>query len=299
MAVLNATATTVKQLMQDITAFLIDENNFTSGNAWKLLSPSTLDENTTEVILEGKGDAQDKIYVGMKWQKFSDDQENILLNGFAGYDPNLAWYEQPGAIPETSKLPCVPLAKDVLMTYWLTANTQRFTFRVEMSNQYEGAYLGFMNPIAIERQYPYPLVIGGSAFEGMSWTNHSDSHSLFINPVASGGFSSLCIRRPDGTWRYGGNNLFTWPIDTTPIDTFTIYKKTGLENPIEDNMFYPVLVYETNPVGIIGELDGVYWLGNRVDLAAKDNVIYKDVTYKVFNNVYNRNDDAYHAMKWV
>ena len=67
MACLNATATTVKQLMQDITAFLIDENNFTSGNAWKLLSPSTLDENTTEVILEGKGDAQDKIYVGMKW----------------------------------------------------------------------------------------------------------------------------------------------------------------------------------------------------------------------------------------
>lgn len=298
MAVLTGTATTVTQLLQDITAFLIDPANFPGTNAWELVSPGVLDASTVEVILKGVGDGSDEIYVGMQLQSQGADQENILLNGFAGYDPGLQWYEQPGAI-SLSKLPCVPLAKDTLMTYWLAANTQRFMFQVEMSNQYEGAYLGFMNPIAIERQYPYPLVIGGSAYEGMPWANHGEAHSLYINPVLSSGVSSLCIRRPDGDWRYGGNNLSVWPTDTAPADTFTIYKKSGDTNPMEDNMLYPVILYETNPVGMLGELDGIYWVGNRCDLAAKDNVVYKDVTYKVFNNVYNRADDAYHVMKWA
>ena len=297
MAVLNSTATTVKQLLQNITSFLIDSNNFATGNAWQLMSPATVTADTTEVILKGVGDGKDEIYVGMKVKAQGTDQENIVLNGFAGYDPGLEWYEQPGSIYK-DKLPCVPLAKDVLMTYWLAANTSRFTFRVEMSNQYEGAYLGFMKPIAVERQYPYPLVVGGSAVEGMAWTNKGDAHSLFLKPINIDGYSSLCIRRPDGVWRYGGSTLLTWPIHIAPQDTFTVYRKSGDTSVLEDNMLYPIMLYETDPVGMLGEFDGVYWVGNRADLAVKNNVVYKDKVYKIFNNVYRRDDDAYHAMEW-
>lgn len=298
LAVLNATTTTVKQLLQNITSFLIDSNNFTTGNAWQLMSPAAITGDTTEVILKGVGDGKDEIYVGMKIKAQGQDQENIVLNGFTGYDPGLEWYEQPGAIYRDS-LPCVPLAKDVFMTYWLVANTSRFTFRVEMSNHYEAAYLGFIKPIAIARQYPYPLLIGGSAYEGISWNSKADAHSTFLLPtIDSNGYSSLCIRRADGVWRYGGKTLLTWPNNTGPIDTFTVYRKNSDLNALEDNMLYPVVLYETDPVGMIGELDGIYWLGNRADLAVKDNIVYKDKVYKIFNNVYRRDDDAYHAMEW-
>lgn len=298
MAVLNATATTVKQMFHDIIAFLIDTNNFTSGNAWQLLSPGTLDSNTTEVILKGVGDGKDEIFVGLKLKAQGDSQENILLNGFAGYDSGLEWYEQPGAIPESYKLPCVPLAKDVFMTYWLVANSSRFTFRVEMSNQYEGAYVGFFKPVSIEKQYPYPLMIGGSAYDGIAWTAKGNSHSLFINPIDSGGYSSLCLRRPDGSWRYGGANIAMWPSDTTPADTFTIYRKNTDEATLEDHMLFPYMIYEKDPVGMLGELDGVRFVGNRADLAVKDNIIYRDKIYKIFSNVYRRDDDSYHALEW-
>lgn len=163
MAILNSTATTVKQLLQDVAKFLTDAANFSAGNAWQLMRPAVIDASTTEVILKGIGDGKDEIYIGMKIKAQGTDQENILLNGFAGYDANLEWFEQPGSIYQDA-LPCVPLAKDVLMTYWITANTSRITLHVEMSNHYEAAYLGFFKPVAIERQYPYPMLIGGSAY---------------------------------------------------------------------------------------------------------------------------------------
>jgi hypothetical protein len=194
----------------------------------------------------------------------------------------------------------VPLAKDVFMTYWLTANTSRITFRVEMSNQYEGAYLGFFKPVAIERQYPYPLAIGGSAYDGTVWNNKGSEHSLFLNPqISQAGYSSLCIRRPDGVWRFGGSTLLTWPINTAPVDTLTIYKKSNQEATMEDHMLYPVMLYETDPVGMVGEFDGLFWIGGRADLSVKDNVIYKDKTYKIFNNVFRREDDQYHVIEWA
>lgn len=299
MAILNSTATTVKQLLQDVAKFLTDAANFSTGNAWQLMRPAAIDASTTEVILKGIGDGKDEIYIGMKIKAQGTDQENILLNGFAGYDANLEWFEQPGSIYQDA-LPCVPLAKDVLMTYWLTANTSRITLHVEMSNHYEAAYLGFFKPVAIERQYPYPMLIGGSAYDGVIWSSNSDDHSAYMIPHLSGtGYSAMCIRRPDGVWRYGGGTVRTWPQDVQPVDTLTVYKKSSQEATLEDHMLYPVMIYETEPVGILGELDGIRWIGNRADLAVKDNVVYKDKTYKIFNNVFRRDDDQYHCVEWA
>ena len=355
MAVLNSTATTVKQMLQDITTFLTDAANFTAGNEWQLMRPAAITTSTTEVILKSIGDGQDEIYIGMKIKAQGTDQENILLNGFAGYDANLEWYEQPGSIYQDG-LPCIPLAKDTFMTYWVTANTSRVTIHVEMSNHYEAAYLGFFKPVAIERQYPYPMLIGGSTYDGVTWNSKGNEHSLYMNPhLSDGGFSAMCVRRPDGVWRYGGGTLLTWPQQTAPVDTFTVYEKNSTEATLEDHMLYPIMLYETEPLyslvkawksgiqysagglvthnallyvceythtagdfvtnrnagywkevegaqnvdGVIGELDGIYWLGNRADLAVKDNVIYRDKTYKIFNNSFRRDDDQYHCVEWA
>lgn len=299
MACFNGTANTVQELFYSIVTFITDNSNFAGQNAWTVVSPEVFDQNTREVILKGVGDGQDEIYIGMKIVTRGSGQEDIAFNGFAGFDPGLAWYEQPGAIPENAKLPCVPLAKDVFMTYWLVANTSRFAFVVEMSNHYESAYAGFIQPIAVERQYPYPLVIGGSAISGTAWNSRDNAHSFFLKPVLDGsGASSLCLRRPDGVWKFGGSTLKVWPMDTNPVDTFTVYQENDDDSVMKEHMQFSTLLYETNPVGMIGEFMGLYFIGNRADLAAKDNVIYQDKVYKVFNNVFRRDDDAYFVIEW-
>lgn len=324
MATHNATASSVPELLQSIAAFLTSEAEFGTGNAWQLMRPGTLEDVTDEVILKGVGDGQDAIYIGLKIkQGAASGQQDIVLNGFAGYDPGLTWEEQPGGINH-AKLPTLALVAGIYMTYWISANTSRVIIIVEMSSQFECAYLGLMKPVAVERQYPYPMVIGGSYIEGGIWTNNGPGHSAFTNPGSDsyaglGNFgaapvdhaeentTSLRVRRPDGSWRSGLNRnkdntamkfekLCIWPTNVEPVRTLTVYDSSLT---IENVIMYPFLLYESHPVGLIGQLDGLYWIGNREDLAAKDSIIYNDKVYKVFCNVFRRDNDQYFAIEWA
>lgn len=327
MAQLESTATGVKDLFDQVVTFLIDPKNFTAGNEWKMLVPAVLDETVKEVILEGKGDGEDKIYVGMKIENSTHPkQQDIVLNGYAGFDANLGWDEQPGCVYH-EKLLVIPLAENVFMNFFVSANTRRFIIIVEMSSQYEGGYIGFMKPVSVKRQYSYPLVVAGSYIQGGKWNARTPGHNMFVNPGSDtyGGVgayttllpaeteeehtSSFRLRHPDGTWRTALNvnnagkpacfeKLCLWPCNTRPVETYTVYRKIGEISKLEDNMMYPITLYESHPVGNIGILDGVYFVGNRVDLAAKDTIVYKDKTYKVFNNIFRREDDSYCAIEW-
>ena len=303
MACTVGSANNVLGLLKGVVTFLTDTTNFDTGKNWTLLTPASVDAITssTGVILKGVGDGDDEIYVGMKLSAAvtgtSTTNVNLLLNGYAGYDSGLEWEEQPGAI-NLGALPVIPLVDATYLTYWVSANSSRFIIMVELSTQYEGAYLGLMTPIAIENQYPYPLVIGGSFYAGGVWTDTSTNHGMFTHP-GIGTYSSLAIRRPDGAWRYGKGetlgDLNVWPTNISPVDTLTVLDDTlTLENVI----MYPFLLYENNPVGILGQLDGVYWVGNREDLATKDSIVYESVSYKIFNNVSNRDKDSYFAIQW-
>lgn len=296
MAVYNGTANSVLELLQGVVSFLTDSANFDEGLAWQLISPATVDAITDAVILKGVGDGEDEIYIGMKIST-SGAQADIVLNGYAGYDAGLGWDEQPGCV-SVAKRPTLPLATDTFMSYWLSANSSRFILVVELSTQYEAAYLGLMQPLAIENQYPYPLVVGGSAFEGVAWTDSSTDHSAFVCP-GTGTNTSLVLRRPDGSWRTGKNQtlgeLNVWPTNIAPVRTLTVFDDVlTLENV---NM-YPFYLYETDPGGMAGQLDGIYWIGNREDLATKDTIVYDSKTYKVFNNVQRRDNDSYFAIEW-
>ena len=326
MAVKEFTANNVINVVRQVVSFLTDSSVFGVGNAWTLVSPTTFDaitEQNSEVILKGVGDGYDEIYVGIKTQPgAAAGQTDIVLNGFAGYDANLGWREQPGAIPH-AKLPTIPLVDVTKVTCWLLANTSRFILVVQMSTQYESAYVGFIKPVAVERQYPYPLVIGGSYIEGKTWNSNSPGHSTFLNPGSDsyGGLgnlqpvagesleeftSSLRIRRADGVWRAGANRnsgntalhferLCVWPQNTEPTNVLTV-----LDNSltIENVIMFPCILYETYPGNIVGQFDGIYFIGNREDLASKDVIIHDGKTYKVFNNVFRRDNDSYFVMEW-
>lgn len=324
MAILESAATGAVDLIKQVVTFLTSADNFGAGNQWRLLRPATVEGITDEVILKGVGDGSDEIFVGMRLEKSAAvaGQIDIVLNGYAGYDANLGWAEQPGAIPHEF-LPTLPLAGDIRTNFWLSANTSRFIIIVQLSTQYESTYVGFLKPVAVERQYPYPLAIGGSYIQGKPWTNTSPGHSCFINPgsdsyagignyttVASDdkeeNTTSLRVRRPDGAWRSALNKnssdkamkfekLCIWPQNTEPTNVLTVLD-TSLT--IENVIMFPVLLYETFPSGIVGQFDGVYFIGNREDLSAKDTLIHNSKPYRIFNNVARRDNDEYFAIEW-
>lgn len=294
----NGSANNVLDLVKGVVTFLTTAANFDVGKNWTLLTPASVDaiEVNTGIILKGVGDGSNEIYVGMKVVQ-SGTNVDIVLNGYAGYDSGLRWEEQPGGI-SLDKLPTIPLVSDTYMSYWLLANSSRFIIVVELSTQYESGYLGLMKPIAIEKQYPYPLMIAGSSYEGVEWTDSSTNHSAFVCP-GTGANTSCAIRRPDGMWRYAKNetlgNLCIWPTNVAPVKTLTVLDDVlTLENVI----MYPFYLYENNPVGIVAQMDGVYWVGNRSDVSAKDTIIYDNKTFKVFNNVDRRNSDSYFVIDW-
>lgn len=320
------TATTTLDLIRGIATFMTDSANFGAGNEWQLIRPSTIAGITDELILKGIGDGHDEIYIGFKLEDGAGyQQKDLVLNGFAGYDENLAWNEQPGSI-EHAKLPTVPLVENTHIVYWISANTSRIILVAQLSTQYESAYLGFFKPVAVERQYPYPMAIGGSYIQGSDWINTSPGHSCFVNPgsdtfaglgplansvtdTTAEQTSSLRVRRPDGSWRAGINkvlknnvetathfeHLCVWPYNTEPKRVLTVL--TANET-IENVIMFPCLLYETYPHGVIGQLDGVYFVGNRQDLSSKDIIIYNNKPYMVFANVFRRDNDEYFLIEW-
>ncbi|WP_245741315.1 hypothetical protein [Propionispira arboris] len=312
MACIDFVANSAKDFVKQVVAFLIDPANFAPGMAWQLIRPATLaefanaayDQGTGiggELILKGVGDGEDEIYVGIQVVN-KGEQTDIRFNGFAGYDPGLEWFEQPGCIYHAT-LPIIPLADGTRLNCWVTANPARFILVVQMSTQYESAYIGFVKTVSVERQYPYPLVIGASAYDGVAWSATSDAHSAFMNPGGDGDNTSLRMRRMDGTWRAGQNKgsspikgkLCTWPQNTKPTNVLTVLDNSlTIENVIE----FPVLLYECDNPGIVGQFDGVYFIGNREDLSAKDTLIHEGKPYKVFNNIFRRDNDEYFAIEW-
>lgn len=324
MAVLQSTATSTLDLVKQLVTFLTDPGKMGSDSQWTLLRPATINAITDEIILKGVGDGSDEIYIGIKVQKSTSNsgQNDVVLNGYAGYDEGLGWREQPGAIPHTL-LPCIPLSSDARTNFWVTANSSRFVVVVQLSTQYESAYVGFLKPVAVERQYPYPLAIGGSYIEGKSWTSSTPGHSCFVNPGSDnysgiGGYTTLAtdntlenttslrLRRPDGTWRSALNKsagdsslkfekLCVWPQNTEPTNVLTVLD-TSLT--IENVIMFPILLYENFPPGVVGQFDGVYFIGNREDLSSKDTLIHDGKPYMVFNNVNRRDNDEYFAIEW-
>lgn len=301
MACIEFVANNVKNLVIQTVEFLIDPANFPPGMAWQLINPATIADVDDKLILKSVGDGEDEIYVGINIRK-KGEQTDIRLNGYAGYDAGLEWHEQPGCIYHKT-LPIIPLVENSRLMCWLSANPSRFIIAIQMSTQYEFAYVGFAKTVSVERQYPYPLVIGASACDGIAWSDTSNSHSICINPGGSGDSTSFRMRRPDGRWRAGKNKgedpikgeLCVWPQNTSPTNVLTV-----LDNnlTIEKVIMFPILMYECDQPGIVGQFDGVFFIGNREDLSAKDTLIHEGKTYKVFNNVHRRENDEYFCIEW-
>jgi len=342
----SASATKVTELFNAIDALLTGDK-FALANRWARVYTKngniteTVDGVTTtisvvdsaqmsEVIYMGVGDGADKIYIGMRIIMSAIDATwgTLEFNGYAGFDADLnSWTDQPGAIskfPLNTGLPSYPIANNTTFTYWITATTKRFIVVTKLATQYMTGYFGFFTPVAVEKQFPYPLVLAGTTYDNtVSWD--SGNVSSVTDPIsagynAGGSFSttipsvtsaslktSMRYRKVDGTWGAGYNNngaskfgeLNVWPTNTESTELYTCYNSIDSGVTKDSHLLIDFFLSSNYPQNLLGKLDGIFWIGGAKDIASENVVTINDTDYIIFANILARGGNDYYAVEWA
>lgn len=260
-------------------------------------------------IYEGAGGGTDKIYIILNYHDYTDTRDRMLIDASVGYDTKLGIFEQPGSIQQwfksTGKKSSRPNTPEFCVTpderffYWIFCDTYRLIVVCRMSIVYESMYLGFINPIASERQYPYPMyVCGNTSVSGASWPNNRNGS--FVFPQNKTGF----LRRADGTWREFNASMpdpspstdgTVFPYNSHNKRLIPNYKETDAIN--QDNfLLIPIMLHTNNPVDVNGLLRGCYWVSGTRDIDAERILTYGNNQYIVFDTKQERGPNTYFAV---
>lgn len=262
----------------------------------------------SQCIWEGTGDGNDKVYIQAKVD--ASTEKRIALDGCAGYDEHLMYWEQPGSIQQwlkaeedtlsTLKQPVLTVTNNEKFYYWIFADTYRVVIVCRMSIVYESAYIGFINPIASERQYPYPMYVAGNGtMNGSLWPENTQGS--FVFPKDGSGY----LRRADGTWReFDAENPepnpaskgSTFPYDSHNKMLIPNYKEKDAIN--QDNfLLIPIMLHTNNPVDINGILRGCYWVSGTRDIDAERIFTFNGSSYMAFDTKQERGNNTYFCVK--
>lgn len=204
----------------------------------------TYQDATTQnsiAMLQGEGSGgTDEIHVGIKTFEQAngfDTAYNWAMYGMTGYSATIEFHNQPGIdnnqIDSDGSLPATdqnaimvlkPNDADPDISWWIHHTGRRIVVvcKVEgpSSTIYSSCYMGFLNQIATETEYPYPLaIIGGTNDQNRIWTNTSDLTGGIVESIFFGSGDPTgpgFVRIPDGTWLG-----FCAELSATPAQRFT------------------------------------------------------------------------------
>jgi hypothetical protein len=304
MAYISGTAVSLYDIIENMDTVLVN-----LGWTQHMHYTSEFQGNTRLVhcIWEGTGDGNEKIYI-QAWVD-QDTHKKLYLDSCAGYDEELWYWEQPGSIQQwqkkpdaktTVKQPAFTTTLNEQFAYWIFADTYRIIVVCRMSIIYESFYMGFITPIASERQYPYPMYVAGNTVSnGSDWPNNVQGS--FVYPNNGSGF----IRRADGTWRE-----MNFPYETMPYNTDgTVFPYNAKNEQLIPNyteksiivqnnfLLIPVLIQTNNPIDVCGCLRNVYWVSGTRDIDAERVLVMNGEQYMVFDTKDKRDDNSYFVIK--
>lgn len=285
---------------------------YLAAQGWTIKRYTTDDEY--ELIAMGPGmEGTDEIYIGV--QTYTDTANNHYswrLRGFTGYQAELSFDAQPGALALTGPYcPSLLLTSDSI-TYWFVVNTRRIIIVAKCGTSYETAYLGLLLPHVPTTSLPYPLFVGGSATRpDLEYTAQTYDHFSFFNPQAatagtgmswffSGQLWQEVNNRINGNigsvlniWPYGGIT-YNEEVGTHPARGFGQLR----ENVDGTYTLFPMYVhsgFRAATKAVFGELQGVYAMP-KWGQVVEDTVISGD-TYLVVQSAYRTTQRAYVAIR--
>ena len=262
------------------------------------------------VILRGVGDGNDNLYVhiGINPANFKE----FIVDSSAGLDSELEIWEQPGSIHQwnkvdddvatglpvykDAKIPSFSITDNEQFNYFIFSNTYRIIVVCKLSIDYQSMYLGFLNPISSERQYPYPMYIAGNNVVGANgWP--SNITPSFVFPTKGSGW----LRRADGVWRmfeapYSANispnslgALFPYDCNNTSlVPNYTEEVTTDV-----DFLLMPIILHTNSPIDLNGLLINAYWISGTRDVPAEQLVVIDGKQYMIFDAGQARGNNSY------
>ena len=284
------------------------------SDSWEIKRSYNLNYNGTSrvggVILRGVGDGNDNLYVhiGINPVNFKE----FIIDSSAGLDSELEIWEQPGSIHQwnkvdddvatglpvytDAKIPSFSITDNEQFNYFIFSNTYRIIVVCKLSIDYQSMYLGFLNPISSERQYPYPMYIAGNNVVGATgWP--SNVTPSFVFPTKGSGW----LRRADGVWRmfeapYSANispnslgALFPYDCNNTSlVPNYTEEVTTDV-----DFLLMPIILHTNNPIDSNGLLINAYWISGTRDVAAEQLVVIDGKQYMIFDAGQARGNNSY------
>lgn len=309
MAYTSGEASTVYDLLEAVDTFVVNSANWVSVE--RHTSPFHGADRTSYCIWKAPGDGNDNIYMQARIPDGQDGADGtgkiILLDALAGYDKALFYFEQPGSIQQALKSegkvevtqPTFTTTSNERFTYWIFVNNYRMVIVTKMSIIYESMYIGFINPISSERQYPYPMYVAGNTVAtGDTWPNNKTGS--FVFPTGGSGY----LRRADGTWRsFEAPGQFpSWntqgtlfPYNTGNKKLVPNYSKNPSQN-IDNLLMMPVMLQTINPIDVNGILHGIYWVSGTRDVAAEQLLTYNSQSYMIFDTKEIRGSNSYFAV---
>lgn len=260
-------------------------------------------------LYEGTGSSTDKIYIMLDAHRYLGTHDRMTLDASVGYDDKLAYFEQPGclhqwykAIGTDATVPDIPefcVTPNERFFYWIFCDTYRIIVVCRMSIVYESMYLGFINPVASERQYPYPMYICGNTHKnGAGWPNNQNGS--FVFPQNRTGF----LRRADGTWRiFNASRPNPSPATDGTVFPYNAHNQRLIPNYKENNainqdnfLLIPIMLQTNNPVDVSGLLRGCHWVSGTRDIDAERILVYGANQYIVFDTKQDRGPNTYFAI---
>jgi len=260
-----------------------------------------------EVILSNKGiSGAENVIIGIReWQYAADGAWGWDFNGYtylpAGdFDWNFHYTETGRNTYDVTRehfteKPTLPLHDDTIY-YWFYANQQRIIVVAKISSNYESCYLGFGRRFGTPTDYPCPLILAGSGYGNVKFTDTAASHSYCIDASHASSAYHTWVVDPSNAFLffYSSTNL---GVDLYPRRNFY---SAGQLYPDNLGQFILTPVYAVpynggNPNTALFDLDGIYHCMG-FGLQSEDTVTYDGNVHRVFQNIHRTDYFEYMAI---
>jgi len=200
----------------------------TGGTGTGLTISSDFIPTRDEYLWEGEGTGGNEVFIGARsGYDPASGQRSWDLAGFTGWSGSV-WDNQAGISLGRNNFDqnqniygSVLLLSNSSMTYWIYATTRRVVVIVNISGNYQSAYLGLLDPFGTDSEIPYPLFICGSTDR---FTENIGSSSLHVRGIADPTCFSQTnagagqFRDGDATW----NKVFNGNYDGSDIENYEV-----------------------------------------------------------------------------
>lgn len=280
------TASNAGDLLLKLETFLTTNPSLVAaGQQWKSMKDNTVTPYTTSYNMTAEGtyqlercfiggglDGKDRIVVPMRlYVKKAQTFYSLSAYSARSWDTTKPVQEQFTATQAENQRSVISLWADN-MPYWFWANGRRFMIVAKVANRYVSMYCGFFMPCGTDREYSYPLYIGGShtVYERSYQHQGNQENGAFWKPTgASAGAytSSGAAISPDGAivrcYTSDMNTLGTSLDGYGNSAEFYPYQMNEFVGKTKDNQYVlkPIEIVQVSTAKqCLGWLDGAFYV---------------------------------------